>query len=275
MYSIGTFYFQLEAGIKQEGLRDIDEAFSIGREHGIEELDINFKYITEETPVILARTGMKASSVHALLPCAFETLAAYRSSLDDMKKAIHKAVSVDSPYFLPVPQIPEGTPVEKLGDADAAIRELFSDLCEYAKQLPITITVENFSVKKTPYASIEDIKYLLDNNPSLMFTYDSGNFPLVDIDEIEGLKAFLDRTVYVHLKDFIKTERGQIIRDGIKYDCLELGGGYLRNLEALQILKASGFKNGTIIAEVNSPFDTFKKTIASVEWLKESFKALQ
>lgn len=274
MYRIGTFYWQLAAGIEQDGLRDIDEAFAIGREHGIEELDINADEITVETKGILARTGMKASSVHALLPCAFETRDAYLSSLDDMKRAINKAVSVDSPFFMAVPQIPVGTPDEKLDDARAAIREIFSDLCEYAKQLPITITVEDCSVRKTPYATIEDIKYLLDNNPSLMFAYDSGNFPLAGVDEIEGLKAFLDRTVYVHIKDLAKTERGEIIREGIKYDSLELGGGYLRNLEALQILKASGFENGTVIAEVNSSFDTFKRTIESVEWLKEAFKNL-
>lgn len=274
MYRIGTFYWQLAAGIKQDGLRDIDEAFAVGRELGIVDLDISFKEITDETPAILARTGMKASSVHALIPCAFETRDAYLASLDEMKKAINKAVSVESTYFMPVPQIPAKTPEEKLPEARAAIRELFSDLCEYAKQLPITVTVEDFSVKKTPYASIEDIKYLLDNNPTLMFTYDSGNFPLAGVDEIEGLKAFLDRTVYVHLKDLEKSPRGEIIREGIKYDSLELGGGYLKNLEALKILKASGFENGTVIAEVNSSFDSFKRTVASVNWLKEAFKAL-
>ncbi len=269
MYKIGSFFGQLNAGVREGLARDVDEALAKGREHGIVELDFNSKEINDDTNAMLARAGMQAASVHGFAPLEFDTREKYIASLDYMKNAINKAVSIGSPYFMNVPQIPAGLPAEKQGDYVKALREQFHDLCEYAKDLPITVTVEDFSVKKSAYASIEDIKYLLDNNPTLMFTYDSGNFPLAGVDEIEGLKAFIDRVVYVHLKDLKVTDGEGLLRDGVVYDSLELGGGFVKNAEAMKIINASGWTHGTVTVEVNSEFDIFKRTIESADWLAD------
>lgn len=53
------------------------------------------------------------------------------------------------------------------------------------KNVGIQVTVEDYSEAKIPYSSYEDIDWLLDNIPELKFTYDSGNLPLVGIDELE------------------------------------------------------------------------------------------
>lgn len=269
MYKIGSFFGQLEAGVKEGFARDIDEALAKSREHSIVELDFNSKEINADTNAMLARSGMKAASVHGFAPLEFETREKYIASLDYMKEAINKAVSIGSPYFMNVPQIPAGMSPEKQDDYVKAVREMFADLCEYAKQLPITITVEDFSVRKSAYATIEDLKYLLDNNPTLMFTYDSGNFPLAGVDEIEGLKAFIDRTVYVHLKDLKVTDGEGILRNGVVYDSLELGGGFVKNVESMKMLKDAGWVDGTVTVEVNSSFDIYKRTIESAKWLGE------
>ena len=274
MYKIGSFFGQLNAGVREGFARDVDEALAKGREHGIVELDFNSKDINADTNAMLARAGMKAASVHGFAPLEFDTREKYAASLDYMKNAINKAVSVGSPYFMNVPQIPDGTPPEKLDDYVKALREQFHDLCEYAKGLPITVTVEDFSIRESAYATIEDIKYLLDNNPTLMFTYDSGNFPLAGVDEIEGLKAFIDRVVYVHLKDLKVTDGEGLLRDGVVYDSLELGGGFVKNAEAMKIIKNAGWVDGTVTVEVNSEFDIFKRTIQSADWVADLFAKL-
>lgn len=270
MYRIGAFYCQIAAGIAEAGMRDVEETFNYARSHGITEIDFNSKEINDSTAAMLKNCGMHAASVHGAAPCEFETREKYLESLDFMKRAIDKAVAIGSPYFMNVPQPPKDMSPDKHGDLVKAIREQFSDLCEYAKQLPITVTVEDFSTDAVPYATFEDIDYLLENNPSLMFTYDSGNFPLAGIDEAEGAKRYADRTIYVHLKDLKVVENEGILRRGVYYDSLELGGGYLKNLESLKILKNAGFTDGVITIEVNSSFDRLSRTIKSVDWLKSA-----
>lgn len=273
MYKIGAFYCQIAAGIKEAGLSDIKAAFEFAHSNGITELDFSSKEVGEGTAELLRATDMHAASVHGYLPLEFKTDALYNESLKNMCDAIDKAISVGSPYFMSVPQPPKGMDEADRPAFIEAVRAQFADICGYVKNKPITITVEDFSLADSGYGTFEDIDYLLNNNPTLMFTYDSGNFPLAGIDEVEGAKRYTDRTVYVHLKDLKvvdETDPSPILRMGKYFDSLELGGGYLKNLEALRILKAAGYTEGVITIEVNSSYDRLSRTLTSVGWLRQA-----
>lgn len=273
MYNIAAFYCQLAAGVKEAGLPDVKAALELARANGITGVDFSSKEITDTTAELLRSTDIHASSVHGFLPLNFKTDALYNESLAAMCDAIDKAISVGSPYFMSVPQ-----PPKDMDEADrpafiSAVRAQFSDLCDYVKDKPITVTVEDFSLSSSGYGTFEDIDFLLNNNPTLMFTYDSGNFPLAGIDEVEGAKRYADRTVYVHLKDLRivdETDPSPIIRMGKYFDSLELGGGYLKNFEALRVLKEAGKLDCDITVEINSSYDRLSRTLTSVKWLKEA-----
>lgn len=267
MYDIGTFYCQLFAGIREGAARDIDEAFALARSHGITDVDFNAKEIDADTSALLARTGMCAASVHGTVVCDFENRERYLASLDGMKRAMNKALSVESPYFMCVPLAPSDMTPDKADDFKKAVRELIANVCEYAKNLPITVTVENYLRNDIPFSAYDDIAWLLENNTSLMFTYDSGNFILAGQDELEGARRFSDRTVYVHLKDLALTSGEGMERSGKVYASTYLGGGFVRNIEALKVLRAAGFERGTLTLEVNSSLECFSRTLKSKEWL--------
>lgn len=59
-----------------------------------------------------------------------------------------------------------------------------------------------------------------------------------------------------------------------KIHSLELGGGFLKNAEALKALRDGGFTNDTINIEINSDFDQFKRIVKSAEWLKDALASL-
>lgn len=276
MYKIGAFYCQLAAGIKEQGLADIKAAFELAHKNNITCLDFNSKEIDEGTSELLRSTDMSAASVHGFMPLNFTTDAMYNESLKNMCDAIDKAISVGSPFFMSVPQPPKDMDEALRTEFIKAVRAQFTDLCDYVKNKPITVTVEDFSLPESGYGTFDDIDYLLSNNPTLGFTYDSGNFPLAGIDELEGAKRYTDRTVYVHLKDLkiVEADPCHILRRGVYYDSLELGGGQLKNLEVLKVLKNAGYTEGAITIEVNSSFDRLSRTLTSVKWLEEALKQI-
>ena len=273
MYKIGAFFCQITAGVKEAGYPDVKAVCDFVRSNGITEIDFSSKQIDNTTADLLRAADMHAASVHGFLPLEFETDAKYNASLAEMQDAIDKAISINSPFFMSVPQPPKDMDPARKPDFIKAVRAQFSDICEYVKNKPITITVEDFSTDIVPYATFEDLDYLLEHNPTLAFTYDSGNFPLAGIDEVEGAKRYADKTVYVHLKDLKITDASDpspIIRGGKYYDSLELGGGYLKNLEALKILKAAGYTDGVITIEINSSYDRLSRTMESLKWLNSA-----
>ncbi len=272
MYKIGAFYCQIAAEIKKQGIPDIKAAFELAHKNNITCLDFNSKEIDEGTAELLRSTDMSAASVHGYMPLNFATDKMYDESLKNMCDAIDKAISVGSPFFMSVPQLPKDMDEALRPEFIKAVRAQFADLCDYVKDKPITVTVEDFSLSNSGYGTFEDIDYLLNNNPTLGFTYDSGNFALAGIDEVEGAKRYADRTVYVHLKDLkiVAPDPVHILRRGVYYDSLELGGGQLKNLEALKIIKDAGYIEGAITIEVNSSFDRLSRTLTSLKWLEEA-----
>lgn len=277
MYKIGAFYCQLAAGVREQGLTDVKAALDLVHTKGITGIDFNSKEINESTSSLLTSCGMEAVSVHGFMPLEFTTDAKYNESLSNMEAAIDKAIDIESPFFMSVPQPPKDMDPALKPDFVKAVRAQFSDICRYVENKPIQITVEDFSTDACPYATFEDIDCLLNNNPTLGFTYDSGNFPLAGIDEVEGAKRYADRTVYVHLKDLKVTDASDpspILRRGVYYDSLELGGGYLKNLEALRILKAAGYTDGAVTIEINSSYDRLSRTLTSYDWLIEAIKKI-
>jgi len=277
MYTIGTFFAQIAAGVEEMGLSHIGEALDIARAHGICAADISAADIEENTASLLSGAGMKTASVYHSNPIEFKTDSLYFASTERMKLAADKAISVGSPYFMYCPHPPKGTTAEDRAALVDAVRSQFAELCAYLKDKPITATVEDFSIDDRGYASYDDIAFLLEHNPTLMFTYDSGNFTLAGFDEVEGAKRFANRTVHAHIKDITFTDESYpcpIIRGGKYYKGVRLGDGFVRNLEAMKLIADGGFKDGCFIFELSNKVGRFKKTLDSVKWMQKAINML-
>jgi len=57
------------------------------------------------------------------------------------------------------------------------------------------------------------------------------------------------------------------VRDGVAYDSLDLGGGYLKLKEVLTYLQNKGYQ-GTVVIEINGIPDVFDRAMQSAVYLK-------
>lgn len=266
---IGCFYSNIIAGVKEKGLTP-EDALKIAVDHGIRALDVGHSTVEQMTAEVLLKQikacGMYISSVYAFFCCNVCTKEGYDESLEKMKAAMQLAKEAESTYFMPVPQKSADYKEDNQELFVAGIRKLFADLTAYGEEIGIQVIFENISGRDLPYGTCEDVAYLLEHNPALGFAYDSGNFPLAGIDELEAAEQFADRTVYVHLKDLKVVEQSNLVRDGVAYDSLELGGGYLKHKEVLALLKSKGYQ-GTAVIEINSGPDIFERAMKSADFL--------
>ena len=190
-----------------------------------------------------------------------------------MKLDMLNAKKADSQFFMIVPQPAEAYEGEMYEKYTATVEKIFSILTAYGKEIGIQATVENFSLREIPYTSFEDITKLLEHNPDLMYTYDCGNFPLAGFDEIEGLKLFADRTVYVHLKDLELAEESTIFRNGKFYEGPAIDDGFVKNDEAFRYLAQKGY-DGVFTMEICSLIDVYDKLLLSADRYMEKIRNL-
>ncbi len=264
---LSSFYHQISEAQHENGI-SLEAALEKARELGIKNFDVNILELDYRAPKefceLVKKYGMTCC-FHGAPKVDVSSEKGYGKALETFKAMIDKAVAAEGLFFMAVPQIDKEAPKLSWEELTEGFTRLFCDLVEYGKQKNITVTVENFSLTELPYSRISDIKKLLDRIPDLMFNYDSGNFVAAGEDEIEGVKAFADRTVNVHLKDVVikdinATEVSQ------KFDFVEIGSGTTKIPQALAILKESGY-DGIVTIEVDRPW--FDRTVASVEPLKK------
>ena len=192
MIELGAFYSQIEKGISEKGLT-LDEALIEARNHSIKWVDVNADYFYTVSPKEfsdrLKKHGMGISSVHGLTVCDVSSNEKIEESVVNMKKQMEFAKEAGSTFFMIVPQSAPTYTEEKREEFTHALRYIFKEVAEYGKQIGIQATVENFSLVSLPYTSFDDIEWLMENIPELMYTYDSGNFYHFGIDkDIMGKK---------------------------------------------------------------------------------------
>lgn len=281
---IGAFLcdFMYEKDMEKYGFKTVFDAIRVGVEHGITAIDLpcsmyltNGRFNPEELRDGIERAGAHISSAHAVVRCDYTSDDSVNKGVSELKNAMELAKRAGAPNFMMVFLPIDDSDYSIKEQFKAQVRRVMPELTAYAEQVGITPTIEDYSALLYPYATFEDIGWLLEHNPSLRFNYDSGNFPLAFADELEGARLFADKTTHVHLKDLVKSkESGLFLRGDTYYDSVVLGEGYLKNREALTCLKNAGY-NGAVIIEI-CPVDDYmlEGVLKSAEYLKRVFAEL-
>jgi len=270
---LGCFYSHITAAVQEKGIF-LEQAMDIVREHGITAVDINSADLQpspEAFKTLLDKHGLHVASTHAYFPCGVATQEEYDASLARMKKDMHKAAKAGSTFFMPVPQKAPSYRQEEDAAWRAGIRKLFSEVISYGKEAGLQVVIENFSLAEYPYTTFDDMAYLFTHNPELRYANDMGNYPLAGFDELEGMRRFMDKISYVHLKDIKVIENPEhpehlLLRLGKYFDSLELGGGYLKVKEGIEELQKNNYQ-GTLIIEINCGPNVFDRTLASARYV--------
>lgn len=276
MYKIGSFFYSVERALELGEIKDYDEGLFRFANAGISGIEVEAEIVNrinfDELLSAMKKNGIEFHTIHTAFPAHYDSEEHYAESIEHYKNAMKFTEEKKCPILMMVPQKPSYyTDYDYVKFRNTAWK-LIGEMSEYSKCTVVTPTIEDFSFKTAAYGLFKDIQYLLDTNPALMFTYDSGNFALAGNDEVEGAKLFADRTVGVHFKDLVYDEKNiEYVRDGVCYNSVAIGDGFLKNKEALDILKAGNFKEGSVIIETGYTYNCFENTLKSAHYIKTLF----
>jgi len=76
-----------------------------------------------------------------------------------------------------------------------------------AQDAGITLAIENFGVAPTLQCHSAHCLEILEAVPGLAFVFDTGNFHFCGEDALDAFDKLADHTVYVHIKDWVHSER--------------------------------------------------------------------
>lgn len=193
-----------------------------------------------------------------------------KANLSFYKEHIDLMDKMDIRLLMAAPGIPLYKTEEDVKKAQAYEIEGFSELVEYAKGAGITVAMENQSMHARGDSYIDDVKYILDSVPGLMYILDSGNFWCVGEDMLKACDMFMDKIVNVHCKDWKIVPYGEFIRSNIPpFTGAPIGAGVLPLEELGKKLKENGYK-GNVTLEINSPV-TGEEFDESIEFMRRVF----
>ncbi len=200
--------------------------------------------------------------------------AEFEEGLTDGRAIIEAAFGMDCPVIMLIPGRAESE--EDLPRAADRIAEGLRELIPYAEERGVTVTIEDFPNPLAPYASIEQVRYLMDEAPGLKLTYDCGNWLMGGDDPLEAIDPFAGEIANAHLKDWEPDPdqsrhhlpSGNWVRGGLH------GEGILDHRAILSGLVESGY-DGFLAFEYEGIEDHTEATRRGMRYLREVMAELQ
>jgi sugar phosphate isomerase/epimerase len=132
-----------------------------------------------------------------------------------------------------------------------------------ARQADVTLAIEDFGVAPTLQCAARDCLEILEAAPEVGFVFDTGNFYFCGEDPIANLELLGERTVHVHLKDWVKSERPEIA----DVAGAPLGTGLIPNEELVRRFLDPGHVDSFSL-EVGAPGDKLQAARRDIETLR-------
>ncbi|MDD3409996.1 MAG: sugar phosphate isomerase/epimerase [Eubacteriales bacterium] len=189
---IAVFYDHIKSAVQQTG-RPLEELLTEVRGMGIEGIECDAPETVEEARAFadqLRAAGLCAANVDWKMdvmhgqcsPAQLEAIA---------ELGVRKALVI--PGF-----IREG---EALHDMARRTSDGLNALCDAAEPYGVTLTIEDMDNVAAPYATLEQVEWLLLNTPKLRCTFDTGNFLYSEENELQAFEVLASHIAHVHCKD--------------------------------------------------------------------------
>lgn len=164
--------------------------------------------------------------------------------------------------------VPDVKGVKCLADKFAARDRIVTgikQIVQYASEIGITVSMENYSMHTHPYSTIDEMLYLMEHVPGLRYTLDAGNFYCVKEDVLKAYEVLKKYIVHAHVKDWAEDAFGYIIRPELPalIGC-EPGCGVVPLRELLERMKQDGYQD-SLLAEIDVKEDVKDLTRQDIE----------
>ena len=255
----------------------MDEALSATKKMGVDSAEI-FTFEFDAYPFknyveCLNQNDIRLNTIIVTSSFTNDDKNNYDAEISKIKGIIDDAANVGSKFVMVVP---DANNVLNRSDKDRVLSSIITgmtEITEYAKNTPVTVTMENFSLNTHPYSTIAEMHYILKNVPGLKYTIDSGNFACVQENVLDAYDVLKDYVVNVHMKDFKEDEFGCIVRPNIPVlDGCALGEGFVPLEELMNRLKTDKY-DGSLVIEINSEKNVPEDFVHSAEYLRRIINA--
>ncbi len=259
------------------GLATLEEIADFAREVGFAALELSARDLDANAPAqareICAARDLAISCINGPADLAGANDAELAAGLKQGRELIAAAAEMDCPVVMIIPG--RATGAEDKPRAAARIAEGLRELVTVGGEAGVTVSIEDFPNPLAPYASIEEVGYLLREAPGLGLTFDNGNWLIGGDDPVAAIEAFGDRIVNCHVKDWeyhpngrIRLPDGALIRGGLH------GEGLLDHGAILSALVATGY-DGALAFEYEGPLDHLTATRRGAAYLRGVLADLQ
>ncbi len=208
------------------GLQTLDEMADFAQDVGFEALELSARDLAgehspEEIAEICRARDLAISCINGPANLAAEDDAEFEAGLVEARALADAAAAMNCPVIMLIPGRAESE--DDLPRAAERIAEGLEQAVAYGREQGVTVTIEDFPNALAPYASIEQVRYLMDRAPGLKLTYDCGNWVVGGDDPVEALHEFADDIVNAHIKEWepdpnesrIRTPEGRWLRGGL------------------------------------------------------------
>ncbi|MFP4248735.1 MAG: sugar phosphate isomerase/epimerase family protein [Armatimonadota bacterium] len=254
------------------GLQTLPEIADFAQDVDFDALELSARDLAGNTPEeiveICGARGLSISCINGSADLSAADDAAFEAGLVEARALTDAAAAMDCPVIMLIPGRAESE--EDLPRAADRIAEGLKEAVSYAREQSVTVTIEDFPNPLAPYASIDQVRYLLESAPGLKLTYDCGNWVVGGDDPVEALHEFADDIVNAHIKEWepdpgesrIHTPDGRWLRGGLH------GEGVLDHEAILGGLVETGY-DGYLAFEYEGVEDHTEATRRGMHYLRE------
>jgi sugar phosphate isomerase/epimerase len=253
------------------GLETLDEMADFAQSLDFAALELSARDLAGREPAEIAQIcgarDLAISCINGSANLADAAASAFEEGLEQARALTDAAAGMGCPAIMLIPGRAESE--EDLPRAARRIAEGLRDVVACASGQGVTVTIEDFPNRLAPYASIEQVQYLLDEAPGLKLTYDCGNWLIGGDDPIKALHQFADAIVNAHIKEWEidPTEARHRLPDGRHIRGGLHGEGILDHRAILAGLVAVGY-DGYLGFEYEGVEDHLEATRRGMEYLR-------
>jgi sugar phosphate isomerase/epimerase len=233
---------------------------------------IDFVTLHDETPKTLKKMcddrGIKVVCHTFMADLNHPTAQERQPGVETCKQGIENAVALGAPVvMLPTPAKPERSSAESRRNWIEGLKEV----APIAQDAGVTLTVENFPGKESPFVTADHFLEAAAEVPGLKLTYDSGNAGSGE-DPAESFRRTASYAVHAHFKDWsVSDEPKEGYRemlDGRYYAPALIGEGCIPHKEIVEAMKSAGYDGFINIEYEGNKYDPYEGIRRAVDYLR-------
>lgn len=140
----------------------------------------------------------------------------------------------------------------------------------FARKAGVTMTIENFPGKNSPFVVSGDVLEAFREVPGLKLTYDNGNVAIGGEDPGASFTRCADYVAHAHFKDWERMPQGEgrEALDGHFYKPALIGEGMVDQLGSLKAMKAAGYQGYINIEYESNEYPADEATRRAAKYLQ-------